>query len=302
MGDQWNFDVQKTELETYAECFGFFKAFSNADDVAPLWLTSYGREISLSIDIPFGGTNLGGSYVAYPAGITRGAITRTMDPRDTQVEVTLEGLAGSQQFLLKQVNNNYIVVIVWQHITAPEANQVLIVGEGVPTMYDGDGVSIIIREDRRILDRLLPDVVYQKMCNNILFGRRCGLLWQNYSLQLQWGDFQNVTMSDYWAGHTHWELTHPSIGAFGETYFYGGSIVIGDWNTSRDRRMINWQAGDQIAIAPAFDRKIYDDERVIIAPGCDKSITTCSTKFANMNNFFGFPELPTKNPATQGMF
>lgn len=302
MGDLWNIDVQRTDLSTYAECFGFFKAFGNSDDLGPIWFTSYGEQVNLSIDIPFGASNLGGSYTAYPAAITRGPITRTMDPRDTKVEVTLEGLAGSQQFLLKQVNNNYITVIVWQDLTDPTKNQVLIIGEGVPTTFDGNGVSLVIREDRRILDRLIPDVVYQKMCNNILFGRRCGLAWYDYSIQMQWGDLGYVQQDDYWSGHTHWVFTHSSIGAYGEGYFYLGSVVIGDWSTSRDRRTITWCLGDQIVISPAFERKIGNDENVIIAPGCSKSIETCISKFNNSSHFFGFPELPKKNPATQGMF
>lgn len=302
MGNLWTVDVQKTELETFAECFGFFKAFNNADDIPPIWLTSYGKEIGVTADIPFGAGNFGGSYIATPACITRGPITRTMDPRDNTCEITLSGLSGSHQFLMKAVNNNYLVVVVWQHITDCGFNQTLLVGEGVPTMFSGDSLSIVVREDRRILDRLLPDIVYQKMCNNILFGRRCTLDWRAWGVQLQWGDLNFFDTADYWAGATHCAFTHPVIPGFGARYFWLGQIVVGDWATSRDRRLVGWVLEDQIGFAPAFDRKIDDGETITLVPGCNKTIEECASKFGNTANFFGFPELPTKNPATQGMF
>lgn len=301
MGLEWAVNTQNTELSTMAECFGFFKAYDAADDAEPLWLTSYGKEVGGSMPDVYGFVNVGGDFVAKPAAITRGPITRTMDPRDTACEVTVEGLAGAHQILLKALNNNYICVIMLQDVSGCNTGQLLLIGEGVPTAYDGNGLSIVIREDRRILDRLLPDVVYQKMCNNVLFGRRCGLNYADYSVTLQWGDLAKPVISNYWAGHTHWEVHHPAIAAFGANYFWLGQIVVGDWS-SHERRLINWCEDDGIAFAPAFDRHIDDGESVIIAPGCDKSIDTCMGRFGNSMNFLGFPELPTKNPATQGMF
>ena len=301
MGAGWNINVNETAMETFAECYGFFKAYDAYDDEPPLWLTSYGREVGVTMGDLYGYPTIGGSYIAQPAAVTRGAITRTMDPRDTACEITVEALAGAHQLLLKALNNNYVVVVMMQHVSDCGTNQCLLVGEGVPTTFDGNGISIVVREDRRILDRLLPDVVYQKMCNNVLFGRRCGLNWRDYSLVLPFGEFGKFDTANYWAGHTHCGISHPSIGAFGENYFWLGQIVIGDW-ASHERRILNWCAGDEVAFAPAFDRKIDDGEQIILAPGCDKSITTCMGRYGNSLNFLGFPELPTKNPATQGMF
>lgn len=299
--NQWPGDTAGTELPGYTECYGFFKAYSSGDASPPIWLTPYHRPVNVELSGVYGFPSIGGSYVAMPAAITRGPITRTKDPRDTTCEITLDGLAGSHQFLLKAINNNYIVVVVMQKVDDCVPGMNLIIGEGVPTTYDGTGLSILVREDYRILDRLLPDVVYQRMCNNILFGRRCGLPWNLVCVTLPYAELTAYGSNYSWSTPTATILGHPVLESYRPYHFWLGQVVIGSWE-SRERRLINWCEGPAFAFSPPFERQIGPNENVIIAPGCDKTITTCRDVYGNQNNFFGFPELPIKNPATQGMF
>jgi hypothetical protein len=45
----------------------------------------------------------------------------------------------------------------------------------------------------------------------------------------------------------------------------------------------------------AFDG-IAVGQAVTLYPGCDHTTTTCDGKFSNLNNYGGFPHIPTKNP------
>lgn len=299
--NNWPGDTAAQELPTYTECYGFFKAYSSGDASPPVWFTPYHRPVNVELSGIYGFPSIGGSYVATPAAITRGPITRTMDPRDTTCEITLDGLAGAHQLLLKTLNNNYIVVVTMQRVDDCSSGMNLIIGEGVPTTYNGTGLSILVREDYRVLDRLLPDVVYQRMCNNILFGRRCGLPWDRVCVVMPYAELRVDEGNRMVNVRTSTIFQHPVIEAYRLNHFWQGQIVIGSWG-SRERRLINWCAGPAVACSPPFERQIGLNETVIIAPGCDKRIETCRDVFGNTNNFFGFPELPTKNPATQGMF
>ena len=40
----------------------------------------------------------------------------------------------------------------------------------------------------------------------------------------------------------------------------------------------------------------YGSSTVTLYPGCTKSRAVCKNKFDNLNNYGGFPWIPTKNP------
>ena len=39
---------------------------------------------------------------------------------------------------------------------------------------------------------------------------------------------------------------------------------------------------------------------ITLYPGCDHTRATCAAKFANLDNFGGFPWIPTRNPFDGG--
>ena len=41
---------------------------------------------------------------------------------------------------------------------------------------------------------------------------------------------------------------------------------------------------------------------VLLTVGCDHSTQTCASRFGNLDNYGGFPAIPSKNPFSTGVF
>ncbi len=79
--------------------------------------------------------------------------------------------------------------------------------------------------------------------------------------------------------------------ALGSGYLNGGMLI----TQSGVARFITSHVNDAIKIArPISDLKGGDI--VYLYPGCDHLMATCNSKFNNLDNFGGFPWIPTKNP------
>lgn len=62
-----------------------------------------------------------------------------------------------------------------------------------------------------------------------------------------------------------------------------------------ERRGIEQQVGNQCAIFGLADG-LYYGLKVKAYPGCDRKVATCQTKFNNLDNFGGVPDMPGKSP------
>lgn len=82
--------------------------------------------------------------------------------------------------------------------------------------------------------------------------------------------------------------------AFSDDWFTGGGL---DWTSGANagaaarvvRHVGGASAGIDLAAAPRFGVAVGD--AFVVTAGCDKSFATCGAKFANRDNFRGFPHL-----------
>ena len=77
----------------------------------------------------------------------------------------------------------------------------------------------------------------------------------------------------------------------GSGYLAGGMLI----TSSGIARFITSHSGDFITIARPIVELLGGDI-VSVYPGCDHLMSTCNSKFSNIDNFGGFPWVPTKNP------
>jgi len=134
---------------------------------------------------------------------------------------------------------------------------------------------------------------YQRLCRHALFGRGCGL-----DIALHW---QTGTVTAA-SGST---VTIPEAAAQPDGWFRGGVLRFGT-----QLGFITGHAGAALTLsrpipelaaalaAPEIDPVTGAPLPVLadIAPGCDLRAATCATKFGNVLNFGGFPEIPGRNP------
>ncbi len=84
-------------------------------------------------------------------------------------------------------------------------------------------------------------------------------------------------------------------------FYSGGIIKFGD-----DTRTISKHVGDSLTLVgsfPALAAEIADSgtASVTIAPGCDKSTSTCLDRFDNIKHHLGFPVM-RDNPFIKSVF
>lgn len=91
-------------------------------------------------------------------------------------------------------------------------------------------------------------------------------------------------------------FTASGLGGFTSGCFNFGTL---DWtsgaNTGRRAEVLSHDLVDGVAILTLLEapvRAIVATDTFTIRAGCDKRIATCGTKFANVANFRGFPNIP----------
>ena len=91
--------------------------------------------------------------------------------------------------------------------------------------------------------------------------------------------------------------------AFADGWFAGGRVT---WSTGANAgaggRVAVHGAGEvaQIELAGAVRFPMAVGDAFVVTAGCDKGFATCGTKFANRDNFRGFPHLPGMDAVLAG--
>ena len=81
-----------------------------------------------------------------------------------------------------------------------------------------------------------------------------------------------------------------SLSAFSNGWFSGGLIEY-----AGDARFILNHSGNILRLASPMT-SLSAGDNVALYPGCDKTTTTCLSKFNNIDNYLGFPWMPNRNP------
>lgn len=151
-----------------------------------------------------------------------------------------------------------------------ENNEVVLTGESIRTSLQNYGL-------RRN---------FQRQCPHVLYGADCGV--NNTSFKTS-GPISAFTTNT---------LTLPAAVNKPNDYFAGGYV---QWtnpvNNVQERRSIVGSVSStgvitilnaQIGLSVGTNVEAY--------PGCNKTISTCFSKFGNEENYGGQPHIPTKNP------
>lgn len=125
--------------------------------------------------------------------------------------------------------------------------------------------------------------LYQRNCGHVLYGPRCRLSNLSHQVGIGIEIVNGIT------------LEAAAFAAQPDGFYDGGYI---EWESEPgliDRRAIRSHVGASITIThplPGFGA----GEALKVYPGCDHTLATCASKFANSDNFGGFPNIPKKNP------
>lgn len=128
---------------------------------------------------------------------------------------------------------------------------------------------------------------YQRSCPHVLYGRGCNLDKTAFAVSAEVTDVQGVI------------VTATEAASQPDGYYNAGMIEGPDGAL----RFIVKHTGTQLTLIRPLDsltKEFEDGGGVPIAaniyPGCDRTKETCFNKFANLDNYGGYPYIPLTNP------
>lgn len=124
---------------------------------------------------------------------------------------------------------------------------------------------------------------YQRPCPYVLYGPECTVNPATYRVT---GTVSSVSALT---------VNVAAADALADGYFDGGFL---EWEIATgtyERRFIVSHVGAVLTL-DTHPLGLVAGTEVRIYPGCDHSIATCNSKFANELNYGGFPYIPLKNP------
>jgi len=125
---------------------------------------------------------------------------------------------------------------------------------------------------------------YQRQCPHLLYGSQCTVDRDDYSF---------VTPSFFFDGTF---MVTAGMSDFGPNFFDGGYVEFDQEGFPLQRRFITITYPDIIVLDLAINLRAGVPVTATLFAGCDHTMTTCKSRFSNLDNFGGMPYIPTKNP------
>lgn len=120
-------------------------------------------------------------------------------------------------------------------------------------------------------------------CPHALYDRQCRVDKADYAVSVQVTSLNAVA------------LTCNGLSALGDDYLAGGFLSFVHSSGALEHRAIETHTGNVIGLLGLSDG-ISAGDWITVYPGCSRTTATCETKFNNLDNYGGFPHLPTKSP------
>jgi uncharacterized phage protein (TIGR02218 family) len=129
------------------------------------------------------------------------------------------------------------------------------------------------------LRRRIPRNTFQAQCNWALYSPQCGV---NKDL------FKVLATVTVISGET---ITGSAFSSQPDGWFNNGWVE----RANGERRWIVKHVGTVLTLVAPFATLLVN-EQVTAFAGCERTEAVCASKFANLDNHFGFARVPTRNP------
>lgn len=270
-------EVNRKVILPFAELYDF-----ELEDGSVVKLTSYHTDLNIAL----------GNYKS--CVMKRSTVKRTSSGvSDNSITITIWAKEDLSSYLLSHIITK-VKVKITRYFLDTAVMKTLFVGYVSDISVSFNMIVIKVESVFGLSHKNVPVLFYQYQCNNTLFDKRCGLNKKDFKLVIPAGNL--VKIDD-------WTYSSSVIGDYiqnvvkNATYYRFGML-----ECNNDSRFIVDHSQDTIKIQYPFDFDITQ-YNCAIYPGCDKicwSENGCA-KFANFENFLGFPYIPYKNPVIWGI-
>lgn len=217
-----------------------------------------------------------------PDYILHGEIEQSEELNKQGLEITLRGISPVAQLYIAEIPPTSVDVRVYRFIDGVSEFRLVWAGRIVKPQFnsENDDCTLQCEPIFTMLKRAGLRRNYQVLCPYGLYDNQCLVQMATFSV--------NDLVTDFAA---NW-VTGTLIAAKPAGYFTGGILRFGTYF-----KLIIDHKNSRIYMVSNIPTLRLGSSVTAIA-GCDKSLTTCDTKFGNYINYGGFPYIPTKNPFT----
>ncbi len=232
-------------------------------------------------------THGGETYVSSAIGRDEAESKNELSRANLTVSVSIDDPMGRRW--LKTVIDSVVSLTVF----SKEDSTVSVVWKGRLSAVKPEATSIKLVFESIFTSLRRPGLRqrYQRSCPHVLYGRGCNLNKDDWAVS---GLVANVSTT---------EVIMPIASSFANGYFSSGIIEAPNGTL----RFITNHSGQNLSLIRPLDDLTdefinngygnnYGGIVVRIFPGCDRSRGVCLGRYDNLNNFGGFPFIPTKNP------
>lgn len=241
------------------------------------------------------GTTEAWRYTSADQDVTVGPYTYTATTlRRTSIEATPEAARSAIRLIVPRDNEvadlyrvappTDIIALTVKRYHAGDGNVAVIwMGRVVNAEWSGSQATINCEPVSSSFARPGLRRMYQRACPHVLYSTACGVSKISKKVTGNADGVSGVTVSI------------SECSAYAAGYFAGGFIEWTNSGGNTERRFITDHTGAALTLSLAASGLAVGME-VNVYPGCDHTLSTCKTKFSNLNNYGGFPHIPTKNP------
>ena len=222
-----------------------------------------------------------------PETLSRGEIDQKNDATASSVDITVARTNPvAAKFIAYNPSSAIWVTIYRLHLNSDSLSdiQTIFIGRIVSVTFDGSKAVMKCSPLQGILSRNIPKILYQSVCNRVVYSSRCGVDQSKFAV---------LGIITAISGNT---ISSPAFANKPDGWFNHGVMIKG----ADVCRMIIKHTGQQLTLLGPIDSLTIGDY-VQATAGCDRLETTCANKFNNRNNFLGWTNMPNKNPFVGGL-
>jgi uncharacterized phage protein (TIGR02218 family) len=221
----------------------------------------------------------------FPVTISRGNLPQNDEATNATLNVTCDStLDLVADFISGSSPSPTSLTLIRRHRNEASVTEQAIQFQGqVGVVEFGDREArMVCVPIQKAIQRKIPRILYQTVCNHMLYDQFCTV------------NPAGFTFAGHISAIVGLVLTVPEAASKPDGYYNGGWVKDGETFA-----FIQTHVGTQLTLMATSPKLVVGDV-ITTTAGCDRLRGTCVTKFNNLENFMGFPYIPTKNPYGDG--
>ena len=221
-----------------------------------------------------------------PDVLVRGALNHNQEDGSGSLEITVPRDSSiAEPFILFVPTTRITLTVYRAHRGDESLAEVKFVGTVSSVVFDGSAAKVRCAPLQAAFTRTVPRQTFHGACAWALYGPGCGV---------DSGAFRDTALLGTVSGIT---LTSSDFALRASGWYTNGWLQ----GPGGDIRFVVDHVGSTVTLMSAMPG-LASGQTVQIFAGCARTEAVCASKFANLDNFLGFPRIPSRDPQQKGLY